>query len=86
MRPRGVGEALTDPASRIVSHLCIGIDAQPPRDTATVCVAGRRADSKPHVEWYETCEGVTWRPEWVLDEDVGDHLVARSRCGENVEQ
>jgi hypothetical protein len=64
---------LADPGSRIVSHLCIGIDAQPSRDTATVCVAGRRADSKPHVEWYETRDGVTWLPEWVserLDKDV----------------
>jgi hypothetical protein len=40
---------LTDTGSAIVSHLCIGIDAQPSRDTATVCVAGRRADRKPHV-------------------------------------
>jgi hypothetical protein len=35
--------------------------------------AGRRADSKPHVEWYETRDGVTWLPEWVsqrLDMDV----------------
>ena len=58
-------DALTDPASGIVSHLSIGIDAQPSRDTDTVCVAGRRADSKAHVKWYETKEGVTWLPQWI---------------------
>ncbi len=37
--------------------------------TATVCVAGRRADGRLHVEWYTTGPGVTWLPKWV-DADI----------------
>lgn len=66
-------EALTDPESTVVSQLAIGIDAHPSRDMATVCIAGRRADGNPHVEWYATREGITWLPQWIggrLDKDV----------------
>jgi hypothetical protein len=54
-----VWEALTDPASVPVTDLAIGVDAGPSRDEATVCVAGRRADGRLHVEWYTTAQGVT---------------------------
>lgn len=30
-----------------------------------MCVAGRRADGRLHVEWYTTAPGVTWLPGWV---------------------
>ncbi len=58
-------EALTDPYSVPVRDLAIGVDAPPSRDTATVCLAGRRADGRLHVEWYTTGPGVTWLPDWV---------------------
>ncbi len=41
------------------------MDAPPSRDDATVCIAGRRADGRLHVEWYTTGPGVTWLPQWV---------------------
>jgi hypothetical protein len=70
-----VWEALTDPASVPVTDLAIGVDAGPSRDTATVCVAGRRADGRLHVEWYTTAPGVTWLPRW-----VAAHLAPRVRA------
>ncbi len=56
----GLWESLTDPASVPVEDLAIGVDAAPSRDAATVCLAGRRADDRLHVEWYTTGPGVTW--------------------------
>ncbi|WP_200829293.1 hypothetical protein [Dermacoccus sp. SAI-028] len=58
-------DALCDPASSAVKALSIGVDAPPSRESATVCVAGLRADGALHVEWYETQEGVTWLPAWL---------------------
>jgi hypothetical protein len=68
-------EALTDPVSVPEADLAIGVDANPSRDDATVCVAGRRADGRLHVEWYTTGPGVTWLPEW-----VAAHLNAHVRA------
>jgi hypothetical protein len=58
-------ETLKDPASVPVKDLAIGVDAAPSRDVATVCLAGRRADDRLHVEWYTTEPGVTWLPAWI---------------------
>lgn len=66
-------EALCDPDSIAVEAFGIGIDVPPSRETATVCVAGRRPDGLLHVEWYETQDGTAWLPEWV-----------RPRIGRNV--
>jgi hypothetical protein len=60
-------EALLDPDSMAVTDLAIGADAPPSRDTATVCLAGRREDGKLHVEWYETRDGLRWLPEWTAE-------------------
>lgn len=58
-------DALCDPGSVPVSDLAIGVDVPPSRDVATVCVAGKRADGRAHVEWYESRPGVQWLPEWI---------------------
>jgi hypothetical protein len=50
-------EALTDPASVPVADLALGVGANPSRDTATVCLAGRRADGRTHIEWYASGPG-----------------------------
>jgi phage terminase large subunit-like protein len=68
-------ENLTDVTSVMDKDLAIGVDASPSRDTATVCVAGRRADGRLHVEWYTTAPGVTWLPGW-----VDEHLQPRVRA------
>lgn len=82
--PRGAGdrvfdaavwEALLYPASVPVTDVAIGVDAAPSRDSATVCLAGRRADGRLHVEWYTTAPGVTWLPGW-----VAAHLGPRVRA------
>lgn len=70
-----VWEALTDPASVPVIDLAVGVDAGPSRDSATVCLAGRRVDGRLHVEWYTTAPGVTWLPRW-----VAAHLGPRVRA------
>jgi len=71
----GEWERLCDPASTPVRDVAIGVDAPPSRDTATVCVAGRRADGRYHVEWYITAEGVRWLPDW-----VGERLRSKVRA------
>lgn len=57
--------ALSDPASVPAERVSVGIDAPPSRESATVCVAGRRGDGLLHLEWYRTAAGVQWLPEWV---------------------
>jgi hypothetical protein len=71
----GLWESLTDPGSVPVKDLAIGVDVPPSRDAATVCLAGRRADGRLHVEWYATGPGVTWLPQW-----VDTHLTAGVRA------
>lgn len=56
--------ALCDPDSIAAEAFGIGIDVPPSRETATVCVAGRRPDGLLHLEWYETQDGTAWLPEW----------------------
>ncbi len=58
-------ERLTDTTSVPARDIAIGVDAGPSRESATVCVAGRRADGRLHLEWYVTQDGVRWLPEWV---------------------
>ncbi|MDQ3485445.1 MAG: hypothetical protein M3445_08590 [Actinomycetota bacterium] len=58
-------ERLADPASSPVRDVAVGVDAPPGRESATVCIAGRRADGRLHVEWYHADDGVRWVPEWV---------------------
>ena len=68
-------EALCDPRSVPVADLSLGVDVPPSRDAATVCLAGRRADGRIAVEWYETRPGVVWLPQW-----VSEHLGPRVRA------
>lgn len=58
---------LEDADSQPVEDVTVALDAPPSRESATVCLAGRRADGLLHVEWYETRDGVTWLPEWVRE-------------------
>jgi hypothetical protein len=58
-------EALCDPKSKPVTDLALGVDADPNREAATVCLAGRRGDGRLHVEWYTSGPGVAWLPKWV---------------------
>ena len=68
-------DGLCDPGSVPVADLAIGVDSPPSRDTATVALAGKRADGRLHVEWYETRPGVQWVPEWI-DSHVTDRVRA----------
>lgn len=58
-------DALADPTSVPVTDLALGLDVPPSREAATVCLAGRRADGRLHLEWYTTGQGVSWLPAWV---------------------
>lgn len=60
-------ESLLDNESIPETNVAIGIDVPPSRDTATVCVAGMRADGLAHVEWYVTEPGMAWLPAWVAE-------------------
>lgn len=68
-------DQLCDPGSVPVTDLAVGIDVTPSRDSATVCLAGKRGDGRIHVEWYETLPGVNWLPEWI-DQHVNDTVRA----------
>lgn len=72
--PAGAAEAvfdatewagLVDAESAPAKRVCVGIDAPPSRETATVAVAGVREDGLAHLEWYQTADGVQWLPAWV---------------------
>jgi hypothetical protein len=69
-------EALTNPDSVPISALSLGVDANPSRDAATVCLAGRRRDGRLHIEWYTTQPGVTWLPKWVNTAITGSRVRA----------
>lgn len=71
----GQWDSLTDVDSAPLQSLSIGVDAAPSRDSATVCLAGVRADGGLHAEWYTTEPGVTWLPAW-----VDSHLTAAVRA------
>lgn len=68
-------ESLLDGDSTPETNVAIGVDVPPSRDTATVCVAGIRADGLAHVEWYVTEPGMTWLPSWIADR-ITNHLRA----------
>lgn len=61
----GEWAGLVDPDSAPAEKVCVGIDAPPSREAATVAVAGLRNDGHRHLEWYATADGVTWLPEWI---------------------
>ena len=60
-----VWETLLDEGSRPLEALSVGIDAPPSRESATVCLAGLRADGSFHLEHYTTAEGIAWLVPWV---------------------
>ena len=64
-------ESLADPNSLPATDVALGVDAGPSRESATVCVAGKRSDGRIHLEWYNTRDGVTWLPGWVSERLTG---------------
>ena len=68
-------DGLADPASAPVADLALGVDVAPSRDAAVVCLAGRRADGRPMVEWYHSERGVAWLPAW-----VDEHITPKVRA------
>ena len=57
--------AVADPSSMPVERLTLAIDVAPNRSTASVCLAGKRADGLWHVELDQTRKGVDWVAAWV---------------------
>ena len=58
---------VADESSMPVERLTLAVDVAPDRSTATVCLAGRRADGIWHVEFDEQRSGTGWVAEWVKD-------------------
>lgn len=56
---------LADPASMAIERLALGIDVSPDRSTASVSLAGQRADELWHTELYEQRAGTAWLVPWV---------------------
>ncbi|MFF9565740.1 hypothetical protein ACF1AJ_20495 [Leifsonia sp. NPDC014704] len=73
-----------DGASMAVERLTLAIDVPPDRKTATVSLAGKRADGLWHVELDEEREGTDWVVQWVKDRAAKNKLyavVADEMCG-----
>ncbi|WP_166390290.1 terminase large subunit domain-containing protein [Nocardioides ochotonae] len=60
-------DGVKDPASMAVANLALGISATPDRSTATVSLAGQRADELWHVEVDEQRGGMSWVVRHVAD-------------------
>lgn len=56
---------VADPASMAIERLTLAIDVQPDRSTASVSLAGLRADGLWHVELDEHRKGADWTIGWV---------------------
>lgn len=65
-------DAIKDPASMAIDRLSLGISAAPDRSSASVSLAGQRADQKWHIEVDEQRGGLGW---------VVGHVV--ERCAKN---
>lgn len=59
--------AVADPASMPIERLTLAIDVAPDRSTASVSLAGKRADGLWHAELYEHRSGADWAPAWVAE-------------------
>jgi len=59
--------ACADEFSRAVDRLALAVDVNPERTTATVSLAGARADGRWHVEVDEHRAGVGWVVPWVVE-------------------
>jgi len=58
---------IADPTSMAVDLLTLAIDVAPDRSTASVALAGLRADGLWHVELDDTRAGVEWVIPWVVE-------------------
>lgn len=63
--PADSWERVADPISVPVEFLTLAIDVSPDRSTASVALAGRRADGRWHVELDDHRKGVDWVIPWV---------------------
>jgi phage terminase large subunit-like protein len=68
--------AQADPSSMAVERLTIAIDVPPDRKSATVALAGLRADGRWHVELYEQRKSVDWVIPWVQQKAAKNTLHA----------
>jgi phage terminase large subunit-like protein len=68
--------AQADPNSMAVERLTIAIDVPPDRKSATVALAGLRADGRWHVELYEQRKSVDWVIPWVQQKAAKNTLHA----------
>lgn len=65
-----------DEASMAVDRLTLAVDVDPERKSATVALAGMRADGVWHVEVDEERSGVGWVPAWVQQRAQANRLHA----------
>lgn len=53
-------EACVDEDSQVLDPIAIAVDVAPDQSSASIAVAGRRADGLPHVELVATDRGMSW--------------------------
>jgi len=58
--PPALWAACADPESVALDPVAFAVDVSPSRDRATIAVAGKRADGRPHVALVDAREGVDW--------------------------
>lgn len=65
-----------DPSSMAVSRLSLAASVMPDRSSASVALAGRRADGLWHVELYEQRAGAEWVVGWIAEKAARNRLHA----------
>lgn len=65
--PRTMWDEQTDEASVAVRNLALGVEVAPDLVSATICLAGQRADGSWHVELEETRSGIAWAVPYLSD-------------------
>lgn len=75
----GVWDALADADSQPAGPLVLAFDVTPDRGSTAIAIAGRREDSRVHVELVDTRAGTAWAPERIA-ELVESHDIATVRC------
>lgn len=74
--PESIWNDLADPESKAVTKLVLAVDVSPDRSTASVALAGLRADGSVHVELDEARAGTGWVLDWIVSRTANNPIAA----------
>lgn len=73
--PQTVWSKVADPDSKALTKLVLAVDVSPDRSTASVALAGLRADGSVHIELDEARAGAGWVVDWVVERCTKNPIV-----------